>query len=310
MEKAPFFSNLADGPAGGDAYWLTADDGVRLRIGVWPKGEMGTVLLFPGRTEWVEKYGRAAADFSARGFAMLSVDWRGQGIADRLLDNRAIGHVADFADYQRDVRAVVAAAEKLDLPRPYFLCGHSMGGAIGLRALHDNIEVKAVAFSAPMWGIRISTLMRPLAVVLSALSRPLGFSGRLTPGTTELTYVLDAPFDDNTLTTDRDMWDYMVGQLRAQPDFALGGPSFLWLKEALKECRNLVNSPAPDVPCITFLGSNERIVDVPCVPKVMDKWATGELVMIDGAEHEVLMETPARRKLIFDRMAALFEAHR
>lgn len=309
MEKAPFLGEFADGPDGGAAYWLTADDGVRLRIGVWPSGEKGTVLLFPGRTEWAEKYGRAAADFAARGYAMVSIDWRGQGLADRLIANPAIGHVGVFSDYQRDVSAVMAAVERLNLPKPYYLCAHSMGGAIGLRALHNGLAVRAAAFSAPMWGIGMAPLTRPFAWLMSHLSGPLGFGTRITPGTKELTYVLDAPFDDNTLTTDREMWDYMVAQLRTEPELALGGPSFHWLKEALRECRALTHTAPPNTPAVTFLGDNERIVDVPPVHSVMARWTGGDLITLPGAEHEVLMETPERRKMLFDRMAAHFEAH-
>jgi len=60
MERAPFFADIDDGPEGGAAWWLTADDGLRIRLGVWSKeAAKGTVLLFPGRTEYIEKYGRA-----------------------------------------------------------------------------------------------------------------------------------------------------------------------------------------------------------------------------------------------------------
>ena len=117
METAPFFAEIADAPEGGRAHWLVAEDGVRIRIGHWvPADAAGTVLLFPGRTEYIEKYGRAARDFATRGFAMAAVDWRGQGLADRLAGDVLSGHVDFFGDYQRDVRAVMAAAE-MEIPR-------------------------------------------------------------------------------------------------------------------------------------------------------------------------------------------------
>ncbi|MEY4305747.1 MAG: hypothetical protein RIT52_1922, partial [Pseudomonadota bacterium] len=77
--EAPFHAKLADGPAGGYARWLQAADGVQLRVGVWPEGgTKGTVFLLPGRTEYIEKYGRAASDLAQRGYATVSIDWRGQ----------------------------------------------------------------------------------------------------------------------------------------------------------------------------------------------------------------------------------------
>ena len=69
MTPAPLYTDIADGPSGGQAFWLTAEDGVRLRAAIWPGGSKGTVFLLPGRTEYIEKYGRAAGDLAARGFA-------------------------------------------------------------------------------------------------------------------------------------------------------------------------------------------------------------------------------------------------
>ena len=51
MDTAPLFDDVADGPAGGQAAWLAASDGVRIRVGWWPlAGARGTVILLPGRT--------------------------------------------------------------------------------------------------------------------------------------------------------------------------------------------------------------------------------------------------------------------
>ena len=141
-------------PPGGRAVWLHAADGVRLRAGVWAGGAKGTVILLPGRTEYIEKYGRAAGDLVARGWSIVTVDWRGQGLADRLRCLiRCWAMWAMFADYQRDLDAVLALARADGLPEPLMLMGHSMGGCIGLRALYRDLGFRAAAFSAPMWGI-------------------------------------------------------------------------------------------------------------------------------------------------------------
>lgn len=75
MHDAPLFADVADGPEDGVAWWLTAEDGVRLRVGLWNRAaSRGTVLLFPGRTEYIEKYGRAARALADRGHATLAID--------------------------------------------------------------------------------------------------------------------------------------------------------------------------------------------------------------------------------------------
>ncbi len=308
MTDAPLFTDVSPGPEDGAAWWMHASDGVRLRIAAWARdATKGTVLLFPGRTEYVEKYGPAATDLAARGFATVSIDWRGQGLADRLLDDPRIGHVGDFQDYQKDVATLLKAARTLDMPKPYFLLAHSMGGAIGLRSVYEDLPVQAAAFSAPMWGIKISKPLQPAAWVLTRVMPAIGQGGRLAPTTVPEPYVLKAPFEDNMLTTDPDMHSMMRDQVSAHPDLCLGGPSYIWLGEAIEECNDLAVQPSPKIPCKTFLGDNERIVHTGRIHDRMQRWNDGDLKMIPGAEHEVLMEQTATRNAIFDDLAQHFE---
>ncbi len=292
------------------AVWTESADGVRLRLAVLGPATgarcLGTVLLFPGRTEFVEKYGPAATDLARRGFACVSIDWRGQGLSDRMLDDPATGHVGTFAEYQRDVDALMAAVEAWNLPRPYFLIGHSMGGAIGLRAIHQGLPVAAALFTAPMWGIRLHPAIRPVARILSALSHATGYGHTYAPGTRPANYISVTPFADNTLTTDPEMFDWMRQQIAAQPELSLGGPSMSWLNAALREIRELQTLPPPAIRCEAWIGSGERIVDSQSIRALVARWPDGRLVEVAGAAHEIMMERPETRLALYDAAAALF----
>ena len=308
MEDAPLHADLAEGPPDGRAIWLRASDGIRVRAGIWPGpgGAKGTVFLFPGRCEFIEKYGRTAAALHGRGYASIAVDWRGQGLSDRLLKNPDIGHVARFLDYQEDVAAVVALAEAERLPKPWYLIAHSMGGAIGLRAVIDGAPFAAAAFSAPMWGVLIAPKLRHLARTLPHIARRVGLGGRQTPTTNGADYFLTAPFEGNLLTTDPDMWDYMKRQSAANPRFRLGGPSLIWLGEALTETRALQRAPKPAIPAHASVGDLEKIVDPDTVERVAGGWASCTLTEVPGAEHEILMEVPEIRESFLDRAEDTF----
>lgn len=312
LQPAPFFAEIADGPDGGQAHWVTTSDGLRIRVGHWrpQSADKGTVFLFPGRTEYIEKYGPAAAELGARGYATIAIDWRGQGLADRMLPERRLGHVECFPDFQKDVAATLALADRLDLPRPYFLIGHSMGGAIGLRALIEDMPVKACVFTGPMWNIHIAPAMRPFGKLMGKIGPALGLAGKLVPTMTLDTYVLDHGFDGNTLTNNPEMYQFMRDQLLAQPDLALGGPTIGWLGEGLKDCAALAAMPSPMLPCITFLGTQEQIVDCPAIHDRMARWPGGELEMVQDTQHEVMMENPAIRTHVFDRICTLFDQYR
>ena len=309
LAPAPFRDDLAQGPAGGRAYWAEAADGVKLRLGHFvAEAARGTVLLFPGRTEFVEKYGRTAADLAAGGYDTLVIDWRGQGLADRLLEDVRTGHVHFFEDYQKDVAAMVAAAEALNLPRPWHLIAHSMGGCIGLRALMDGLPVSSCVFTGPMWGIRISAPVRAAAWALGWGSARVGLDHKIAPGMSADSYVAIQPFDGNQLTTDDEAYAHLRHQITAEPGFQLGGPSLRWLYESLAECRVLAQRPSPDLPCLTFCGSNERIVDVAAIRTRMAHWPNGHLEMIPNGEHEVLMEGPQMRRHVMSQILAHFDA--
>lgn len=315
MEQAPLYEDIAFGPEGGRAYWAKASDGVRLRLGHWPAMKAmeprGTVLLFPGRTEYIEKYGPTAGELAAMGYDTLAVDWRGQGMADRLCGNPMIGQVKEYSEYQLDVATMVEAAGALELPRPYYLLSHSMGGCIALRSLHEGLAVNAAVFSAPMWGISLSAQLRPVAWGASWLFSHIGLGCKLAPGTVIETYVSVQDFDDNQLTTDENRYAFLQKQAREHPDLTLGGPSMDWLYASLRETRALQAMAPPKVPVVTFLGTHERIVDPAPIHALMGRWGDlGRLEMVEGAEHEVLMEPPETRARVNGALADLFNAHR
>lgn len=316
MVPAPLHNDVAEGPSGGVAYWLTAADGVRLRIGHWPSQftaeqspARGTVLMMPGRTEYIEKYGRDAHAFTGAGYEFVAIDWRGQGLADRACDNPLLGHIDDFSEYQTDLDAVLEALGALDLPRPYYLIGHSMGGCIALRALHRDLGFHAAAFSAPMWGMVMGGIPRPAVQLLTGTLALFGQSKALAPAQDINSYTVVAPFEDNMLTRDAEMFDYMKGQLAKVPELALGGPTVGWLRAALKETGALMASPAPHVPALTYLGDNERIVTSSAIQELMGRWPNGRLEIVENGEHEVMMDIPQTRERVSGGMIELFSAY-
>jgi len=305
---APYYAEIAEGPEGGRAVWARASDGVRIRVGLWPlEGAQGSIVLLPGRTEYIEKYGPAAQAFNARGYSMAAIDWRGQGLADRLLDDPLVGHVGSFDDYQKDLAAALAAMRAAGFPEPFFLIGHSMGGAIGLRALFDGIAVRAAMFSAPMWGILLPALRKPAAHAMIALSERFGWAHRRVPGSTAQSYVLTAPFEGNMLTHDPEMYAMMQRQTRHDPRLGLAGPSLHWLGDAILECAELVDRPHVDIPIGVHVGAEESIVSTAAVQARMADWPMGKLTIVPGARHEIMMEVPKVREGFYDAADALFQ---
>ncbi|MEL7107512.1 MAG: alpha/beta hydrolase [Pseudomonadota bacterium] len=308
MEPAPFHSDLADGPDSGLAVWTRASDGVALRVGAWPAGSAGTVLIFNGRTEYIEKYGRVARDFAAVGLATATCDWRGQGMSDRVATDRHIGHVADFADYQKDAAAFVEAVRNMGLPEPYYLIGHSMGGAIGLRALIQGLPVKKAVFSGPMWGIGALKTLGPLATLLLEGAAALGMGVAYAPATNAKSYVLKQAFKGNGLTHDPATWAWLQSHVRTDDRLGLGGPSMNWLREAKREMAALGQTHQVPCPILAMVGTEDTIVVPENVLSFSATWDKGRAEMIDGARHEPMMEAPAIREVFMSKTIAHFQA--
>ena len=64
---------------------------------------------------------RRSAISGARGFDVVSFDWRGQGGSERLLRNPKKGHVRRFSDYHLDLDAAFAEMEARSSPKPWFV---------------------------------------------------------------------------------------------------------------------------------------------------------------------------------------------
>ena len=309
LEPAPYHDDVAGGRPLADARWLRASDGVRIRIAAWrPEEEeaKGTILILPGRTEHIEKYHETASAFAERGFATLAIDWRGQGLSDRLLEDELIGHVVRITDYQHDLAAALQAAKEMELPKPWHLIGHSMGGCIGLRAVMEGVDVTTCAFTGPMWGIYFSPFVKPFSRALPAFLDKIGLGAKLAPSTKRNNYVLINEFKGNVLTKDEAQFEMMRMHLTTHPQLAIGGPSNRWLLEALRETAELAKRPSPDVPCLCFLGSDEAIVEHTSIYDRMSRWPNGHLEVLENAEHELLMEVESVRQKVIDMLVDHF----
>lgn len=257
-----------------------------------------------GRFGYIERYGRVAQSFADKGFSTAVIDWRSQGLSDRMASDPNAGHIQFFSDYQKDVAAMMEVVEELDMPKPYYLVGVSMGACIGFRAMLDGLPVAAAAFISPMWGIKMSAAQRIAAWPLSWAAKALGQGHRYVPGESSDIYVLETAFEDNNLTHNADMYDYWVKQAEKAPELQIGGPTMAWLYEALAECRALSSIASPSTPCITFCGELDRLVDNDSIKARMAKWPNGEFSMIRNAKHDVLTEIP---EIGGDVMSQVFE---
>ena len=307
--SAPYFADIADAPLPAAVEWLHAADGTRLRAALWHGGGAGVVAIFPGRTEAIEKYGPTVAALCDAGLGAAVIDWRGQGLADRLAQAPLRGDVRDFAGYQQDVAAYTGWLDHHAPGVPRVVLAHSMGGCIALRALLRGLNARAVAFSAPMWGVPLAPWQARAVPALTAALALLGRDTRIVPGADDSYQLWAAPFEGNLLTRDRARYAWAQAQLHAHPELRLGAPSLRWLAAALREMAALAGRDSPALPALCAVGGDERVVSRPAIAARMRAWTGGACHVVDGARHELLMEQDGARRAFLDRAIALFRAH-
>ena len=86
-------------PEGAITGTLKTQDGVLLRHARWAaeRRSNGTVCLLQGRAEYIEKYFEVVRELKNRGFAVVTFDWRWQGLSGRVLADRQKGYVENFS---------------------------------------------------------------------------------------------------------------------------------------------------------------------------------------------------------------------
>lgn len=287
-------------PPGGLAWDRTFEvetsDGVRLRAATWNQaGSRGHVIYLNGRTEFVEKVALPAAHLTRMRFAVASLDWRGQGLSDRLSEPAIKGHIDHYDQYYSDLEAFVAAPEIAGLGGPRLVFGHSMGGLIAAGALlRGTLDAKAAVLSAPMFGIAMTRVDRLAIVPLIAAARKAGWMHGWPPiRDTEKPYVAQG-FVDNLLTADEAVFGWMVEALERDPRLMIGMPSLGWLSASFDEAEAVAKLGAFSQPVLVLLGSEEKVVN-PAEVRAGALRHGGRLVEIEGARHELLVEAPEIR---------------
>lgn len=293
-------------PEGAEIVWFKGSGGRNLRAciapALAPDQPRGTAIVCPGRTEFIEKYFEVGRELQAMGFAVVILDWPGQGLSARLLDDTKKGHIDRFETF---MGALANGLEALDdrLPRPYVSLAHSMGGAIALAAIADGlVKVDAAAFCAPMWGLKSKFFgMSYLVWAMRATGRSGDYA--VQPGPPET-------FESNIVTHDKKRWEMQRALVDARPELDLGPVTWGWLGASLdilatftkpKTLKNVT------IPVFVASAAEEKLVDNSAHDLVCKRLSDCEHITVEGAMHEILMETDDKRAEFWDGFRRLLE---
>lgn len=295
--------------------WFKSNTGGYLRWGIMhasipERSVRGIVLLLNGRTEFMEKYHMTANRLSKMGYHILSMDWRGQGLSFRELSNRHKGYVEYFDHYVEDLRLFYHRfAEPWHLP--VIIMAHSMGGHIALRYLINQAKslsmpasIEKVILIAPMMDIITSPFPRRMAGPLADLAVRMGLADAYVPGQKDY-YRENFQFKNNPLTHDPMNFQMEHMEMEKNPDLALGGVTWNWLKAAFDSISMVTsksNLSRVKTPVWIASAAQDRVVCNAMQKKVCQALPCATIISVPGALHEILFETDAVQRRLWENL--------
>jgi lysophospholipase len=260
----------------------------------------GTCVLLNGQTEFIEKYFEVIDELRTRGYAVATMDWRGQGGSDRLLpDDSRKGHVGDFAEYDVDLAAfmdrIVAPMTAADVNKPVALA-HSMGGHNLLRHLahHPDSFARAV-LTAPMVAVSFRGNAAWLVALVTALQTWTGRGAHWVWGMAARDPHL-MNFASQMVTSDEIRFERTQKTLREQPGLRLAGATWAWLAAAMRSMAWVKTQAGKITTPLLVIGAGaDRIVVTAQTKAFTARLPHARYLEIAGAGHEMLMERDAVR---------------
>jgi lysophospholipase len=285
----------------------------------------GVLVLLNGQTEFIEKYFEVIDELRGRGFAVATLDWRGQGGSSRALtDDSRKGYVSDFSEYEDDLDTLMnwivtpmlqeyearLPARAATAIRPVALA-HSMGGHILLRyLLKKPASFGPCVLAAPMIAVSFRGQREWLVRAVTAWQMRRKRAGGWVWGM-EARDPHNVTFATQLVTSDAQRFERTQALLRENPDLRLAGATWGWLHAALRSM-DWLKTRATDVktPLLIVGAGADRICITPATRAFAARVPNGSYVEIAGAGHEMMMERNEIRAQFWDAFDTFMEKHR
>ena len=272
-------------------------------------GADDAIIVLNGRTESYLKYLEVACDLRGLGASVYMMDHRGQGSSGRMLSDRQKGYVKHFGDYVRDLKKFVQRVVRPAGHSRVFILAHSLGGGIATRFAqrHPHL-VDGLLLSAPM--LEMNTAPYPESVAYAAAQVLTWFwqGESYAPGKGEF-YI--ETFEEQTLTHSEARYAMGEAKLAANPMIRLGGPTNRWLSESIwATWRAGWDAEKLTMPVILFQAGDDQYVKPGRQNSICAEAVNCQKVLIEGASHELLIESDSMRDVVFDHIHSFINTYR
>ncbi len=250
----------------------------------------GTVLILHGFTECGDKFSELIHSLLLSHWSVVAYDQRGHGRSwrDPGIRDQSLVHVKKFRDYIVDLEAVCSRV-LADMPRPWMIFAHSMGGAVAARylELHDGETFEKAVLCAPMIACNRGGIPHAVSVVLTG--------GASLSGMGKKRAFISKPYagpDDfsSSCSNCRERFDWYEELRAARPELHTNGPSYRWVVNALNITRELLAPGQPEkitIPLRLYTAETDNQVLPDAQKKFIGRVKKGVRKDVPGSRHEI-----------------------
>ncbi|MCK4945060.1 MAG: alpha/beta hydrolase [Alphaproteobacteria bacterium] len=276
--------------------------GAQIRYGSFrPKCEpKGTMVIVPGFREPIEKYFEVIREITAKGFAVWTMDWRGQGGSERFLKNNPQKMHSD--GYGEHIKTLHHFANRIvkQTAKPLVLMAHSMGAHIGLRYLKEYPNVFNLAIlTAPMFNISTGLLPKPVAKMIVQIAKAGNCLERYIPFGGDWNESKEV-FSGNAKTSDSDRFRVTGEIYKNKPELKMGDPTYGWMFHTFASIDILNNEKYLKViktPVLMQISGMDTIIDNLATERANQLLHDCTCMHLPSARHEIWMERDEIRSL-------------
>lgn len=274
--------------------------------------EKATLVILPGLSEYCEKYFETINELQKNNIASLCIDWRGQGLSCRYLENPHKRHTQGLKLDAHDLQNLLDHTPiTKNTQSPLIMLAHSMGGNIGLHTLKQNPnKFSAAAFIAPLCGLHtFQNIPDSIATATTTALKALSPSSY-------------APLGGDWNRDIRDHGSYISfssDTIRAKvhnewmlenPELQIGHITHEWLHDAHQACLEVQKKDflkEVNIPYLVALAGHEYFVDNKKARQVFRNIDNAMILEFPEARHEILMEKEQIRSRFMTNLYSLID---
>jgi len=278
-------------------------DGTVLSYRMMPKPDARvTMILLGGHAESYAKYSELLYDFRDLNMSIYALDQRGQGFSSRMLPDLEKDHVADYNSYLDDLDSFITSVVKPGAGDLVLLLGHSFGATVAAAyAERYPSSIAGLILSSPT----VSSKAGPLAVGFVSILNFFGGAEKYVPGGGPFVAV---EFEKNKETHSKARHERKMQDYADFPAIRLGYPTNRWMVQLEKLGREVRRNAGKIIcPTLVFQVEFDEYAARRTQEELIAKITNCRSVMLDGAYHEILIETDEIRDRVLGEIREFIE---